>query len=187
MNAKITRTIVLCLELYCCQASLFSKSFVIERWFHSLRSASVMFHPSLRYLTLGKYMVSFNCTLWFKSPSEGDIIVLTCISLSLFLWFSSVELIGIWGSERVCAYRYIDWIYLVGKAYGWKKKWAKGKYPFTSVGSIRINPEITNHRGNSTVPCFQHCSLFPTELLLLASSLFMFLLSSVTFLKLNFF
>ena len=44
------------------------------------------------------------------------------------------------------------------------KKWAKGKYPFTSAGLMRrllrrINAEIPNHRGNSTVPCFQHQSL----------------------------
>ncbi len=38
------------------------------------------------------------------------------------------------------------------------KKWAKGKYPSTSAGWMRprMNAEITNHRGNSTVPCFQH-------------------------------
>ncbi len=41
------------------------------------------------------------------------------------------------------------------------KKWAKGKYPSTSAGLMRrllrrINAEIPNHRGNSTVPCFQH-------------------------------
>ncbi len=40
------------------------------------------------------------------------------------------------------------------------KKWAKGKYPSTSAGLMRrllrrINAEIPNHRGNSTVPCFQ--------------------------------
>jgi len=40
------------------------------------------------------------------------------------------------------------------------KKWAKGKYPFTSAGLMRrllrrINAEIPNHRGNSTVLCFQ--------------------------------
>ena len=40
------------------------------------------------------------------------------------------------------------------------KKWAKGKYSSTSSGSIRINAEITNHRGNSTVPCFV---LFPVS------------------------
>ncbi len=44
------------------------------------------------------------------------------------------------------------------------KKWAKGKYPSTSAGLMRrllrrINAEIPNHRGNSTVPCFQQLVL----------------------------
>ncbi len=42
-----------------------------------------------------------------------------------------------------------------------EKKWAKGKYSFTSVELMRrllrrINAKISNHRGNSTVSCFQH-------------------------------
>ena len=42
-----------------------------------------------------------------------------------------------------------------------EKKWAKGKYSFTSVELMRrllhwINAKISNHRNNSTVLCFQH-------------------------------
>ncbi len=36
-----------------------------------------------------------------------------------------------------------------------ESRYLVGKYPSTSAGSIRINAENTNHRGNSTVPCFQ--------------------------------
>ncbi len=44
------------------------------------------------------------------------------------------------------------------------KKWAKGKYSFTSAGLMRrllrrINAKISNHRSNSTVLCFQHSLL----------------------------
>ncbi len=62
------------------------------------------------------------------------------------------------------------------------KKWAKGKYPSASAGSIRINAKIANHRGNSTVssslfrtvPCFQH-SLLGIEALYKAIQIFYWL------------
>ncbi len=57
----------------------------------SLIETSVMFHPSAQNLdTLGKYMVSFNCTLWFKLPSKGDIIVLT-YSSSLYMGQNDIK------------------------------------------------------------------------------------------------
>jgi len=47
--------------------------------------------------------------------------------------------------------------------YGGRKKWEEGKYPESpespSASPIGLGAEITNHRGNSTVLCFQHSLL----------------------------
>ncbi len=83
-----------------------------------------LFTVTLFVLYCISYRTQMNCGVLLETSISSHVSDFCSLSLSQL----AIETIGIWGSERICACRYID--YLVGRAYGrayrWRKKWEDG-------------------------------------------------------------